>query len=388
VAPSPSNTVLVFLGRPAGTDIEVVYDELGLVPGTDRDSLVPPFERRKIGRFLDAAVEHGIVLDQRLNVRTSGGIEPLYFSASKSGKTVVVVASRSRFRPRQPLPTLSGRAARHTRTIQHAIRRLDVLSSAREHIKEKTRAKGSPQAKSLAAQLLRVVAHDLRNPLGGILSASQFLLEDAGPALDRHQATLLRSIESSSEHALQYVEDMLELHSIEAAKLVLRPQSTDVGEIAAECVATYAERARSRRVELEAKTVGAPVIVNLDRRRVMQATRALIRNELQCLEPGGRIEVTVSTRNDKVSIGVTTRGARPAAGGVKAILERMRATPSKGGLNEARTALTIAAVKRIVEAHGGSLQRENRGPGDVTFTILLPFTSGKERARAAGHRKE
>jgi signal transduction histidine kinase len=52
------------------------------------------------------------------------------------------------------------------------------------------------------------LVHDMRNPVGGIVSASQYLIEDAGPLLDRHQRALLASIEASGIRLLHLIEDL------------------------------------------------------------------------------------------------------------------------------------------------------------------------------------
>jgi signal transduction histidine kinase len=54
---------------------------------------------------------------------------------------------------------------------------------------------------------IRKLFHDLRNPISGILSASQYLIEDAGPSLDPHQRALLASIEASGIRLLRLIED-------------------------------------------------------------------------------------------------------------------------------------------------------------------------------------
>lgn len=54
---------------------------------------------------------------------------------------------------------------------------------------------------------IRKLVHDLRNPISGILSASQYLIEDAGPCLDQQQRAMLVSIEASGIRLLRLIED-------------------------------------------------------------------------------------------------------------------------------------------------------------------------------------
>jgi K+-sensing histidine kinase KdpD len=369
MAPSSKNTAIVFLCRRNGELIDVIENELGLPTGARFESYVAPFDRRKASRFLADAGAKKAILDRKLNVQAGGETIPLFFSAASSGAQLVIVATRARFEPGLPPPG----APRHVRSMRTAFRKLDALS-------RKQAASSSPIRKrrplksdgASTAQLLRLIAHDLTNPISGILAASQFLREDAGHLLDVHQATLLKSIESSSEFALQFIENMLELHLVKSAKLHIRPQPTDVAKLVAECTESFRARAAHKRITLESKSVGPAPIVELDRQRGAQAIGALIRNELECLEPGSTVQVTVTGRKDGAEVTISGEGIRPSTGAVKAILEEIRGAPSKGGLNEIRTALTLSAVSRIVEAHHGSVRKEDRQAGGPTFTVCFP----------------
>src|SRR5262249_41427492 len=150
---------------------------------------------------------------------------------------------------------------------------------------------------------------------------SQYLLEDAGPLLDRHQATLLQSIESSSKLALQFIEDMLDLHAIESGRLTLRLQPTDVAKLACESVEIRRQLAANRNIALTLRTEGTIPMLDVDPRRIGQCISALLRNELGCLQPGGRVEVAIAKKDDQVSIVVSGEGNRPPTNGVKALLE-------------------------------------------------------------------
>src|SRR5260370_35988891 len=70
-------------------------------------------------------------------------------------------------------------------------------------------------------QLLEIAAHDLRNPISGILAAGQYLLEDAGALLDEQHLTMLQLIDSASRSMLRLIGDVIELANIESGELRL-----------------------------------------------------------------------------------------------------------------------------------------------------------------------
>ena len=77
-------------------------------------------------------------------------------------------------------------------------------------------------------QLLELAAHDLRNPISGILAAGQYLLEDAGAVLDEQHLAMLQSIDSSSRTMLRLIDDVIELANLESGELRLEIRATEI----------------------------------------------------------------------------------------------------------------------------------------------------------------
>jgi signal transduction histidine kinase len=324
--------------------------------------------------------EKKTVLDSELTVMTRNGAAPLFFSAASTGRLVTVVGTKEPFEAGHPAPDLAPKAARYKRAVQRAFRRLDAAKNAVARLGGDARKRTTygRLTSASAAPLLGILAHDLKNPISGILSASEFLLEDMAQLLDPQQMAMLRSIETSSELALAFIDDILELHSMESGALSLRLRPTEVTALVAQCVAAHQQRAASRGIALETGATGPAVVASVDRRRFAQSINAVIRDQMERLEPGGRIDVSVAQRKRDVAIVVCAPGARAARNGVKAFLERIRHAPSKRRLGEIRSALTLAAVKRIVEAHHGSVRTEEPAAGGTACTIRVPA------AKAAG----
>ena len=68
------------------------------------------------------------------------------------------------------------------------------------------------------SQVLGMVAHDLRNPLCGILNATEYVLQDAACLLGENDLTLLQAIESTSRLLLRVIDNMVEVSAIESGK--------------------------------------------------------------------------------------------------------------------------------------------------------------------------
>jgi K+-sensing histidine kinase KdpD len=374
MAPSSSeNVAVVILCRRDGTLVDLAYDELGLPAGTRFDNYVVPFDSRKAKRFVKTAAGKKAVLDRKLNVNTPAGTLPLYFSAAGSGATLVILGSRSQFESASSLPELPPEAARIRRAVRVAIGKLEALKLEREEKPERPRSRAATRVGP--SHLLRLVAHDLTNPISGILAASQFLLEDAAHLLDANQSALLRSIQMSSQFALEFIDEILELQTMQSHRLRLRLQPADLGAVTAKCVEGLGARAEHRRIALECRVEGKLPTVDVDPQPFAQAITAIVRNELECLEPGGRVVVKVHPRNQMAEIAVSGEGAPRAASTSSKFGDSSRRTRPREGVNEIRTRLSLSAASRIVEAHRGWVRMEDRPADGPIITVVLPASA-------------
>lgn len=223
---------------------------------------------------------------------------------------------------------------------------------------------GKPGAASHIS-LLRKLAHDLRNPISGILAASQCLLEDAALFLDRPHVTLLRAIESSSDLMLQLIEDMLEVAKADSERLRLRLRPTHITELIEKALVHQQGQAAARDLRLNLTMDAEIPKVEVDTPKLGWALNALLANTIRSCEPRGRIEVRITSQRKNVSIAVRYAGDGAAA----QTTDANRSTGQRG--RQQASSLTAATARLIVERHGGTIRMDRRAPPPA-FTLTLP----------------
>ena len=350
------NAALAILCRRDGTVIEVLHNEFDLTsplaPGRHFKGIVADPSVRKAGRFLRTARAHHSALDWQLDVRLAHGITPLFFSGSLTGAGIVILGTKdSLATPSVPIVksgTVGARQPDEPKTQRHS------------------RKAGSEQL-----QILEIAAHDLRNPIGGILAASEFLIEDAANVLEEHHLALLRSIKSSSELVLNLIDQMLEMPLMEAEKPKMYLRSTNIVSLVDQSVAMSRPLAESKNIRLEVNTRCPIFEIYVDPLKMTQAITALLTNEIRCSRPGGKIEILVEASDDTSTLTVRDQGPGISADDLRTLFDPLESNRPKRGLKEARTALTLAIVKRIVEAHGGTIGVESELGKGSSFTLRL-----------------
>jgi signal transduction histidine kinase len=196
-----------------------------------------------------------------------------------------------------------------------------------------------PKGPASHLPLIRMLAHDLRNPISGILAASQCLLDDASLFLDSAHVTLLRAIESSSDLMLHLIEDMLEVARADSGRLRLHRRPTDVTKLVEKSAALQREQAEARTVRLTVAGDDEIPRAEIDAPKLRWALNALLANMIRSSEHGGEIEIYIATNRKNVVLTVRHNGAGSS---VRSGDSRFA---SRGRERHQASALTVSTVR-------------------------------------------
>ena len=215
--------------------------------------------------------------------------------------------------------------------------------------------------------VVSIVSHDLRNPLGVVLAASDLLLDLPLDEAERRQQAQI--IQRSGKRMQSLIEDLLDVARIEAGAFVVRPSLEDLGPIVEEARGLFADQAERRRIELRVVAGAVSPRARVDRDRLLQALANLLDNALRATPDLGSVVVGVREDEDSVSLTVSDTGPGIEASLLDHLFERFaQAKSARGG----GAGLGLAIVKGVADAHGGQVTvRTELGVG-TTFEIRLP----------------
>ncbi len=363
---------------PNGVVKTVLYDDLGLrqqlTPGHDFRAIVAPLHWQKGMRFLDA-VRAGSSMDWELNVTLPNGVTPLFFSGCVTHFGMIIVGTKEPLSQAWP-HKLAQFARRHSKSLAVALKAIGEPTQA--VVAERKRPASD-------LRLLEMAAHDLRNPISGILASSQYLIEDAGRILSERHLSLLRAIESSSRLILRLLQDMLEIPSIKSSKPQLEFHTTDISPLVADAVAANDSLAESKRVHLELQIEEPIPAVQADPVKIGNALNWLLANAIFCCQADVKIEVRVDARPPFAVITLQEEGAGMVAHDLTSLFASSRRNRRGRGLSEELAALTLDNAMRIVEGHRGTIKVDDDEIRGSAVTIILP--ASQEEAGTTGARK-
>jgi len=216
-------------------------------------------------------------------------------------------------------------------------------------------------------QLLAIVSHDLRNPLGaiGIMVSVLREIHTADPMPEQ-----LDIIQRSVERMKRLIGDLVDTSSIQAGRLALVRESTEAGRLVAEAVDSYAALAAKKGIALSVESVGG-VRVLCDPGRIAQVLGNLLANAIKFSRSGDTISLRVSLDGDRARFVVADTGPGIPKQDLPHVFE-----PYWSAIRYAKqgTGLGLYISKGIIETHGGSMWA-NSEPGkgtNILFTLPLP----------------
>jgi signal transduction histidine kinase len=219
-------------------------------------------------------------------------------------------------------------------------------------------------------EVLRVVSHDLRNPLSTIGMGASYLLDEAPRELrDGMFGRTLGTIVNSTRRANRMIDDLLDVSRIEAGQLSIDRAPEPVEPIVREVIETYRYAADEREIELAFHVDDGLPLILADRDRLLQVLGNLLTNAVKFTPAGGRVEVGAAAEDGEVRWWVRDSGPGLAPEHLPHLFDRFwQANRSdRRGLG-----LGLAIVKGLVEAHGGRVWVESVPGGGSRFQFTVP----------------
>lgn len=236
-----------------------------------------------------------------------------------------------------------------------------------EEQEEKLEQEGE-KLQTVRSEFAANVSHELKTPLTSIKGFTDML--SSGMVTDpEDQRRFITMIGVEVDRLIELINDVLKISELES---VVIPQPDDramVLSVAEECRESLARMCETGGVELRLSGDDAAVAVAPGRLRELLTN--LMENGIKYNEPGGRVEVAVGRKGDRVSITVTDTGIGIPKDRQERVFERFYRVDKGRTRKTGGTGLGLAIVKHIVLLYGGTIRLESEPGRGTTVTVEL-----------------
>ena len=215
--------------------------------------------------------------------------------------------------------------------------------------------------------VLALVSHDLRNPLGAIDLSATMLLPRVGD--DPRAKKQLDTIRRSAQRMMHLIGDLLDVASIQAGRLALERKPVHAQAIVDEAIELHAAAAADRGMILQGPCGLGDLRLDCDRDRVVQVFVNLLGNAIKFGRSGDRVVVECAPEGELVRFVVRDTGPGIAPDDLPHLFEPYY---SARGHAKQGSGLGLSICKGIITAHGGTIEVTSAPGAGATFAFTLP----------------
>ena len=230
--------------------------------------------------------------------------------------------------------------------------------------------------------LLAIVSHDLRNPLGVVLASSALLLKSSlppePPGKEGRARRQVEAIQRAGNRMNRLIRDLLDFAAIQAGRLSVSSHPRQVDELIHEVLEALEPLAAPKSMRLVDASPGTPLRISCDHDRVIQLFSNVVGNAVKFTPDGGTVSVAAEPDGDMVRFAVTDDGPGISKEELPYVFDRYYQARRR---NRDGIGLGLSIARGIVEAHGGRIWVESpvvppaaasEDRGGTTFFFTLP----------------
>jgi two-component system sensor histidine kinase VicK len=234
-----------------------------------------------------------------------------------------------------------------------------VLEKALAELKESSHEKD---------RILRTVAHDLRNPIGGIASLTALMVDDD---YTEDQKELINLVRETSVNSLELINEILEATNLSVIELNLAP--AEISGLVSNSVELLRFKASEKGQQITLQTPSLPLELLISREKIWRVISNLISNAIKFSPQGGLINVNVKKIDNQVVVSVKDNGIGIPDDMKDQVFNMFTAAQRPGTSGEKSFGLGLSICRQIMEMHNGKIWFESQVNEGTTFYISLPI---------------
>jgi hypothetical protein len=221
-------------------------------------------------------------------------------------------------------------------------------------------------------KFMGMAAHDIRNPIGAILSSCMVLEEDLAGTIDSESMQMVSMMKMSADYVLNLINELLDVSIIESGNLQLKLIPSDIRELIIQSLASNKVLAGIKNIKLNFSVQDSPHFINIDRTKITQAINNLISNAIKYSHDGTNVYINIKESDDSILISIKDEGQGIPSQEMEKLFKPFSKISVQGTRGEKSTGLGLSIVRKIIDSHNGRVWAESQFGSGTIFFIELP----------------
>jgi len=251
---------------------------------------------------------------------------------------------------------LEERVQERTRDLQFALRKLAELNQ-------------------LKSNFIANVSHELRTPLTHIKGYLDLLSDESLGSLSNEQIRAIRVMEKSENRLEVLIEELILFSMASSDSFLLRIEQVRLVDLVQVALAKVCEKADNRRVRIREHILDTSLMVQVDRDKMRYVITELLDNAVKFTPEGGTVRLVVLAEDSLVNVSIQDTGIGIANERLPELFEPFHQLDGSVTRRYGGIGLGLALVRKIVEAHGSTIQVSSVEGKGSRFDFHLPLIS-------------
>lgn len=224
--------------------------------------------------------------------------------------------------------------------------------------------------------LMKILSHDLRSPLSGIIGMSG-LLKEMIPPEDEETIEMVSILNQSAQQLNQLINDILNYTVIESKGFTLHAKEADIQSVVNNLKQLYMPSARLKNIELNFNVDTFEDSIQIDQEKFEQIFGNLLSNAIKFTKSGGKIESSLIVKTidgiKNLVLTVSDNGIGMEKDALESLFTQDMRNNKQGTSGEKSTGLGLSIIKHFTELHNGHINVDSTPEKGTRFTISLPI---------------
>jgi len=233
-------------------------------------------------------------------------------------------------------------------------------------------AQALKKLEEIKQDLTRMIIHDLKSPLSGIMGSLDYLESGLLGEMSADQKKIVTLARKSSESMLEMIQNLLDVAKMEEGKLELKKEEFDLAALARERIQQFETLVKNEQKTLETDFADGIPRISAERHLIERVLNNLISNAIHHTSAGGNIVIGIKKLEGFVEASVSDNGAGIPPEYLDKIFEKFVQVERRKAQLRTGAGLGLTFCRMVIETHGGRIRVESELNKGSSFIFTLP----------------